>query len=304
MPFDRGEFADLYPFESHYLELEQATRLHYLDEGARNAPVLLFVHGNPTWSFHWRRLVARFSATHRCLAVDHIGCGLSDKPPCDLHLDDHIANLRALVERLGVTRYSLVAQDWGGAIGLGVATQRPEQIDRIVLFNTAAFPPPYVPWQIAACRLPLVGRLAVQGGNLFARAALSMTMHRERLAADVRRAYVAPYDSWSHRRQIRAFVDDIPTRPAEPTWQRLEQIERDLPTLAERESVLVWGMRDWCFRPECLERFEAVWPRAKVHRLDDVGHWVVEDAADEVDQLLTQFLGTAAMTTDAAESAE
>lgn len=291
MSFDRGVSHDLYPFEPHWYALAGGDRVHFVDEGPRSAPVLLFVHGNPTWSFHWRRLIARFSSEYRCIAVDHLGCGLSDKPPRDLHLSDHIDNLRSLTQHIGVRRYTLVAQDWGGAIGLGMATAWPEQVDRIILFNTGAFPPPYVPWQIKFCRIPFLGKLSVQGGNLFARAALTMTLsRRKRLDADVAAAYLAPYDSWMHRRQIRAFVDDIPTRTSHPSWQVLSDIEAALPSLAGHAQLIVWGMRDWCFRPVCLERFEQVWPHAEVHRLADAGHWVVEDADDDVAELMAQFL--------------
>ncbi len=289
MAFDRDKFADLYPFESHWLTVPDGAQLHYLDEGARTAPAILFVHGNPTWSFHWRRLITRLSSEFRCIAVDHLGCGLSDKPARDYALVDHIDHLQQLVDSLGVQRFSLVAQDWGGAIGLGFATDRPTSVDRIALFNTAAFPPPYVPWQIGVCRIPLLGKVAVQGGNLFARAALRMTLATRKLDPRVAAAYVAPYDSWANRRQIRAFVDDIPTRPHQPTWQRLAEIEAKLPQLAEHSAMLVWGMRDWCFRPECLDRFVAVWPNADVHRFENAGHWVVEDVPDDVDGLVQQF---------------
>jgi cis-3-alkyl-4-acyloxetan-2-one decarboxylase len=291
MPFLRQAFADLYPFESHWLELPSGERLHFVDEGPRSGPVLLFVHGNPTWSFHWRRLITRFSDTHRCIAVDHIGCGLSDKPPRDLRLADHIDNLKRLVQHLGIARYSLVAQDWGGAIGLGMATAEPECVDRVVLFNTAAFPPFYVPRRIGICRVPVLGKIGVQGLNMFARAAMTMTLaRRQKLEPRVAAAYLAPYDTWNNRRQIRAFVDDIPRHESHPTWQVLADIEAKLKELADHPSLLIWGMRDWCFRPECLVRFEQAWPTAQVHRLADVGHWVVEDADDEVAELMSQFL--------------
>ncbi len=293
MAFDRNKFDDLYPFESHWLTLAAGVRLHYLDVGPRAAPAILFVHGNPTWSFHWRRLVTRLSGDFRCIAIDHLGCGLSDKPPRDFVLADHIANLRQLIGALGLHRYSLVAQDWGGAIGLGLITERPANVDRIVLFNTAAFPPPYIPWQIAACRIPLVGQIAVQGGNLFARAALRMTLATRKLDPRVAAAYVAPYDSWANRRQIRAFVDDIPTHPEQPTWQQLAAIEASLPQLADRPAMLVWGMKDWCFRPECLDRLVALWPQADVHRFEHAGHWVVEDVPDDVDHLMQAFFACA-----------
>src|SRR5262249_38746227 len=93
--------------------------------------------------------------------------------------------------------------------------------------------------------------------------------------------YLAPYENWDNRRAVYGFVKDIPSGPGHPTWNKLAEIEHSLPTFADRPISLVWGMRDWCFRPDCLDRFLDAWPRAEVHRLADVGHWVVEDAPEE-----------------------
>lgn len=288
--------------------------MHFLDErppspsNGRADSVLLFVHGNPTWSFHWRNLITALRADYRCLAPDHIGCGLSEKPSRYLTLDDHIANLSALVEQLSLSHVTLVAQDWGGAIGLGAMLRMPERLERIVLFNTGAFPPRYIPWRIRMCRIPLVGRLAVQGGNLFSRAALRMTLARKsHLEPAVRAGYLAPYDCWANRRAVYGFVKDIPCPfrdwffdplslpyddPAlDPTsWGTLHAIEYSLPRFADRPSCLIWGMKDWCFRPDCLDRFVKTWLNAEAHRLADVGHWVVEDAPDEALRIVQEFL--------------
>jgi haloalkane dehalogenase len=290
----KGEWRTLYPFQSHWLGVRGA-RLHYIDEQPLEPhaprPVLLFVHGNPTWSFHWRALIADERSRYRCIAVDHLGCGLSDKPGGLLSLSAHIDHLAALVERLDLQNVTLIAQDWGGAIGLGAMLRMPERLERIVLFNTGAFPPSSIPWRIRACRIPVFGRLAVQGGGLFNRAALRMTLaRRRRLDPGVAAAYLAPYNSWTNRRAVYGFVKDIPSGPRYPTWQTLAEIERCLPTLADRPALLVWGMRDWCFRPECLERFEHAWPEAEVHRLADVGHWVLEDAPEDAVPIVEQFL--------------
>lgn len=276
--------------------------MHYLDEGPNVClkdhcePTLLFVHGNPTWSFHWRGLIEKLRERYRCVAPDNLGCGLSEKPKWALTLDDHIGNLGELIGRLNLRNVTLVAQDWGGAIGLGSLLEQPHRLERIVLFNTGAFTPRYIPRRIRACRIPFIGRLAVQGANLFSRAALRMTLaRRKRLEPAVAAGYLAPYDSWAHRLAVCEFVRDIPSNASHPTWQLLEKIERRLPTLADRPSLLVWGMRDWCFRPDCLDRFLAAWPRAEAHRLEDVGHWVMEDAPDESLELVERFL---AMTED------
>jgi cis-3-alkyl-4-acyloxetan-2-one decarboxylase len=310
---DSANWRGLYPFASHLADCAGG-RMHYVDERPERArvvrggpPSLLFVHGNPTWSFHWRRLIGALRTEYRCVAPDHMGCGLSDKPRQQLRLHEHIENLCGLVDRLDLDRVTLVAQDWGGAIGLGAMLRQPARLERIVLFNTGAFPPRYIPWRIRACRIPVAGRLAVQGANLFSRAALRMTLaRRKRLEPAVAAGYLAPYDSWANRRAVYEFVRDIPSprrrdrrggpqssfgRDAD-TWETLAAIERALPAFADRPAALIWGMRDWCFRPDCLQRFLEAWPRAEVHRLADVGHWVVEDAPQESLALLKQFLAT------------
>lgn len=280
------------PFAPHSVQLGDG-RMHYVDERPAGGTLgtVLFVHGNPTWSYHWRRLIGAFRDRWRCVAPDHLGCGLSDMQPRPLLLADHIANLRELVTRLDLQRVTLVAQDWGGAIGLGALLAQRDRFERIALFNTGAFRPWFCPWRIRACRWPIAGRLAVQGGNAFSRAALRMTLARSRrLPRDVAAAYLAPYFSWKRRAAVYQFVSDIPLSPAHPTWQTLGDIEDRLPELAGMPSVLIWGERDWCFTPECRERFEQVWPHVQSHRLADVGHWVVEDAPEEAERLLREFL--------------
>ena len=267
--------------------------MNYVDEqpaGQPDAPVVLFVHGNPTWSFHWRRLMTAFRATHRCVAPDHIGCGLSAKPQVTLRLEDRIAHLTQLIDALDLWNITLVAQDWGGAIGLGAMLRRRDRLRGMLLMNTGAFRPWFIPIRIRACRAPVVGRLAMQGMNLFSQAALRMTLHRKWLEWDIAKAYLAPHDSWANRRAVYDFVEDIPLTPAHPTWRTLGEIEDALPSLADLPVNLTWGMRDWCFTPECLRRFQAVWPDAQVREISDAGHWVVEDAPAEVEATLRELL--------------
>ena len=279
-----------YPFTSQALTVGGCA-YHYLDEGPRDAPTLLFVHGNPTWSFHWRRLIQKFRGEFRCVAPDHLGCGLSDLQPQPLALADHVNNLVQLIDEADLRNVTLVAQDWGGAIGLGALQQRREQFERIVLFNTGAFPPWFIPWRIRVCRWPVFGKLALQGANAFSRAALRMTLGRKRrLDPEIETAYLAPYHDWQSRAAVYQFVKDIPLSDSHPTWQTLADIDAGLPALADIPQLLAWGMQDWCFTPACLEKFVEYWPTAEVHRLQDVGHWVVEDAADEVEQLMTDWL--------------
>ena len=162
----------LYPFQPKRFQLD-GVEMSYVDEGAGD-PVLM-VHGNPTWSFYWRGLIQRLRGQHRTIAVDHVGCGLSDKPAnYPYRLAQHRDNLVKLVDALELNNITLMAHDWGGAIGLATLLERQDKFKRIVLFNTGAFPPPYIPLRIRACRWPIVGKIGVQGFNMFARAAVTM----------------------------------------------------------------------------------------------------------------------------------
>lgn len=283
--------SDLLPYQSKELSLGPHT-LRYLDEGSGDS-VLLCVHGNPTWSFYWRRIVQRFASDHRVVAVDHLGCGRSDKPSRDAFdytLASHRDNLVSLIDRLDLRRVTLIAHDWGGAIGLAAAAERRDRIERIVLLNTGAFPPPQVPWRIAACRLPLIGTACIRGLNLFARAAVPMAMARNRMSPETAAGLLAPYDRWRNRVAIDAFVRDIPMSRRHPTYRTLAQLQGDLPKFADVPALLVWGMKDWCFRAECLQRFEAVWPEAQAVRIADAGHYVLEDAPEETLGAIGRFL--------------
>ncbi|MEM7474389.1 MAG: alpha/beta fold hydrolase [Planctomycetota bacterium] len=281
----------LYPFESNFLEvpLSEASadlvRLHYVQQGSVDSEqTIVCVHGNPTWSFTYREVLKQCSEQHRVIAVDHVGCGLSDKPQkYDYTLERHIGNLTRLIESLDLNRVTLLVHDWGGAIGLGAALKVPQRIERFVLLNTAAFPPPYVPWRIAACRIPWLGNFAMRGLNLFARAALTMTLNRlPALPADVADGLIAPYKDWASRVAIARFVQDIPRRKSQATWQTLEGIEQGLERFRDIPCRLVWGMKDWCFRPECLTRLQELFPQAQTTELEDVGHYVMEEAPTEV----------------------
>lgn len=280
-------WRDLFPFPSHFQELRNGlkpVRMHFVTTGQSHSQTLLCVHGNPTWSFYYRRLLAELSDVAKVVAVDHVGCGLSDKPQTYSYcLNQHIQNLVEFVEQQDLQNITLVVHDWGGAIGLGAALEMPQRIKKLMILNTAAFPPPFVPWRIAACRIPVVGNWAMRGLNLFAVAALRMTLSRlPKLDAAVSAGLIAPYASWNERVGIARFVQDIPRSASDPTWKRLGDIEKSLSSLSNRPTSFVWGMHDWCFRPECLDRLQSHFPDALTTKLSDVGHYVMEEAAEEV----------------------
>jgi haloalkane dehalogenase len=267
--------------------------MSYLDEGPRADEAVLMLHGNPTWSFFYRDLVRALAPALRCIAPDHIGMGLSEKPSPDRYdyrLVTRIADVEALVVSLRLKKAHLVVHDWGGAIGFGIATRRPEFIGRIVILNTAAFVSDRIPTRIALCRAGKLGELLVRGGNGFAWPATTMAMHRRKLRADEARGFLFPYDSWGHRVAVHRFVADIPLESAHPSRATLAQIERDLPRLTEHPKRIVWGAWDFCFHDHFLDRWREIYPDADIHRLRDVGHYVLDDGGGEARGLVQEFL--------------
>ena len=283
-------WRELYPFESHSAEVS-GRRMHYLDEGS--GPPLLMVHGNPTWSFYWRNLVTSFRDRYRVIVPDHIGCGLSSKPRAeeyDFRLASRIGDLAALIEHLNLKEVTLLAHDWGGAIGMGAAVRMPSRFQRFVLFNTAAFTGGRCPLRIRVCRTPVLGEIGVQGLNLFAGAAVKMAVSRpERMTRAVRAGLLAPYDSWANRLAVHRFVADIPLQPTHPSYATLLEVEEGLGQFRNSPICLIWGMEDWCFTPKFLDRFLDFFPQADVHRLADAGHYVIEDAHEEIVPILVDF---------------
>jgi pimeloyl-ACP methyl ester carboxylesterase len=290
--------GELYPFSSHYLEI-RGLRLHYLDEGPRDAPPVLMLHGNPTWSFYYRNLVMALRDRYRCIVPDHVGCGLSDKPGDDAYdyrLKSRIEDLDALLNHLDLSQpLTLVVHDWGGMIGFAWAVRNPERIDRLVVLNTAAFPLPAtkrMPASLRLSRLPGVGAFLVRGLNLFARGATRFCVTERPMSPEVRRAYLAPYDSWAHRVAVLRFVEDIPLRPSDESWPTVERTAEGLQALRDRPMRVFWGMRDFVFDHHFLAEWQRRFPDAAVRRFEKAGHYVLEDAADRIVPEVVTFLGS------------
>ncbi|MDR2170004.1 MAG: alpha/beta fold hydrolase [Planctomycetaceae bacterium] len=298
---------DGYQFSSHFFEVG-GLRYHYIDERAGNGlssgggndvsgdddgGVLLMVHGNPTWSYMWRRLILAFRGKYRCVAVDHIGCGLSDKPVESVYeytLSRRVDDLVRFIEDRDLRKITLVGHDWGGVIGMGAAVKLFDRFDRFVLMNTAAFRSIDCPLRIRFCRLPFLGRFLVQGLNIFSIATMWMAVSsRRHLPFDVRSAFLAPYNSWSNRVAIYKFVQDIPLSPHHCSYEILSEIEDFLPQFREKRMCFIWGMLDWCFSPEFLKRFLQYFPDANVYRLENAHHLLLEDAPDEVIAAMNDF---------------
>ena len=271
-----------YPFSPAMHETPFGARMSYLDEGQGDHAVLM-LHGNPTWSFYYRKLVQALSPHRRCIVPDHIGMGLSDKPAdYEYTLARRIADVVDLIDSLQLQKIDLVVHDWGGAIGFGVAEQRPELVNRIVVMNTAAFTSIHLPRRIALCRLPLIGPLVVRGGNGFAAPAVWMAMSRRPLTKIESRGYLMPYDSWANRVAVNAFVQDIPMHESHRTWETLKKVEQGIGRFNRRASLIIWGGRDFCFNDSFYQEWLKRLPNAENLYLEDAGHYVLEDASNDV----------------------
>jgi haloalkane dehalogenase len=285
----------LYPFEPERYDCGGAA-MSYVDEGPRSDEAVVLLHGNPTWSFYYRDLIRELAAAGmRCVAPDHIGMGLSDKPPnYRYRLATHIENLAGLIESLGLRRVHLVMHDWGGAIGFGWAVRQPEKVGRLVISNTAAFPSPYLPLRIRVCRTPVLGEALVRGLNGFAWAATWMAMHRRSLTAEVKRGYLFPYDSWANRIGVARFVADIPMRAGHPSMKALEEMAGRLGGFRDRKVMIIWGGADFCFTKRFYNRWLELFPQSEARFLADAGHYVLEEAGEEIRPMITAFLGASA----------
>ena len=288
------QFPD-YPFKSHYLSVN-GQQMHFLDEGDSAAAPVVMVHGNPSWSFFFRKAVLGLRDRYHCIVPDHVGMGLSDKPPDHAYgylLRNRIDDLEALLEQLEIReRVSLILHDWGGMIGMGYAVRHPERIARLVIMNTAAFQAQAgapLPWQLRLARSTL-GPLLVQGLNLFCKGALQRCVAQAPLGTEVRRAYLAPYNNWHNRLAVLRFVQDIPVSPDEPSYEEVSRVDRSLVKLKNVPMCICWGRRDFVFTPGFLEQWRARFPGAEVHSFPDAGHYLLEDAAADVIAIIQRFL--------------
>ena len=283
---------DIYPFEGSYLDLN-GLRLHYLDEG-KGDPVVM-VHGNPTWSIYYRNLVHALMGSYRTVVPDHMGCGLSDKPD-DAHYDytltQRVDDLEALLSHLKINdKITLVLHDWGGMIGMGYAARHPGSIHRLVLLNTSAFHKPEekpFPWLLWLCRNTRIGAFLIYKLNAFSRLAARICCKRNPLSREIREAYISPYEENSIA--TLRFVQDIPLRCGDRAFDTVTGIQEKLSLFRQIPVLICWGEKDFVFDKHFLYEWIRIFPQAEVHRFPDCGHYVLEDATEEITDLVRDFL--------------
>jgi pimeloyl-ACP methyl ester carboxylesterase len=280
-----SELKQEYPFSSHFSAVENH-KLHYIDEG--RGEVILMVHGNPTWSFFYRNLAKHFSKNFRVVVPDHLGCGLSDKPQnYEYTLKNHIDNLDKLVQELKLSNITLILHDWGGAIGMGLATRYPHLIKKIVVMNTAAFTSDEIPTRINILRNPL-GEWFIRSFNGFAGPATYMATKRG-LSPIIKKGFILPYKNFESRIATAKFVRDIPLTKEHPTYSTLIDIENKL-NLIKAPLLVLWGEKDFCFTLNFHKRWLEIFPKAKSVTFPEAGHYLVEDELDGVIKEISTFL--------------
>jgi haloalkane dehalogenase len=279
----------LYPFESHYAQINGAS-VHYIDEGS--GPPLLLLHGNPTWSFLYRDVIKGLRDRFRCVALDHPGFGLSKAAPGYGYTPaEHATVVEQFVQQLDLSGVTMMVQDWGGPIGFAVATRHPDRFAAFVIGNTWAWPKTDLGTQLFSHVLggPIGGYLILRR-NFFVEKLIPGGVRRKRLPEAVMEAYRGPFPTPESRRPMLVFPREIlASRPF------LAEVESRLPVVADRPALLVWPTKDVAFREPERRRWEQIFPNHRTVMLEGAGHYIQEDAADEIVSAIRDWAGSAGL---------
>lgn len=286
MAIDFVPDPELYPFESRWHET-RVGRVHYVDEG-RGRPIL-FLHGNPTWSFLYRDIVKSLRGRFRCVAVDYPGFGLSDRPAAYGYTPaEHSMVIRELVEALDLTDLIVMGQDWGGPIGLAVAVDVPDRVTGLVFGNTWFWPVDR--WATRLFGLGMSSppmRWAVRHRNAFVEWLIPMGTARSLSEREMEHYRAVQPDPAS-----RAGVAEFP-RQLRKSARWLDALSHRVPrVLGDRPLLLTWGMRDFAFPPHaCLPRWEVAFADVEVVRLERAKHFIQEDAPEAIAHSIDRRFG-------------
>jgi pimeloyl-ACP methyl ester carboxylesterase len=284
-------FCGTFPFAPHYHQINDFA-MHYVDEGSGEPLVML--HGDPTWGYLFRHFIPPLAERYRCIVPDHMGMGKSGVPddPARYHLGQHINNLESLLLTLDLRDITLVLHDWGGPVGMGFATRHPERIKRLVLLNTWAF----AAWPGAMPRLTELirserGEAFVLKRNGYLEPALrGATQYPERLTQTVMDAYRAPFPTPASRLAMLCWSRDIPMREGDTSYAEMARIEQGLSQFAATPTLLIWGMNDRVLSPAVLRQWQALYPHAVTHEIEEANHFLQEDVPERIVGRIVAFL--------------
>ena len=286
------------PFKSCYAEIS-GHKMHYIDEGSGS--VIVMLHGNPTWCFYFRRLIAALKGKYRVIAPDYIGCGLSDHPAVSYRATERIEQVTELLEKLGVKKFSLLMHDWGGPIGTGVAVRDPARIEKLVYLNTTLTEVEALPFIIKASASRWIGKYLTQTSSRFLKVTTQWGVAKK-LPREVKAGYFFPYQTIERRRAIWDFVQDIPFDSDHRSYSELLEIAAKIPTLQSKPVKIIWGLKDPCFHRGMPAKVSGHFPRASVLEIPDASHLVLEDAPDQVLEAVQEFFSNGVVAPTAVET--
>jgi haloalkane dehalogenase len=281
-----------YPFLGRFLDVSTG-RMHYVDEApVHPAPggTLLFVHGTPTWSYEWRHLIRDLSRDFRCVALDHLGFGLSERPRDFSYTpEDHARNLLEFTRKLDLNEVTLVVHDFGGPIGLPLCLEEPERVERLVILNSWMWSFEGDADMVKKARIAgsAIGRFLYRYGNFSLRVlAPSAYGDRRKLTPSIHKQYLDRFpDAWSRGAVLWTLARALLGSSAfyRDLWEKRAR-------LRERPALIVWGMKDSAFEPRFLRRWQEALPEARVSELPDSGHWPHEEEPESVIRVMREFL--------------
>lgn len=286
-----------YPFTHNFFDSPMGA-MHFVDEG-EGEPVLM-LHGNPTWSFLYRKIIPEIAKTHRVIAPDHIGFGLSDKPSEEsaYTLKAHIDNLEALVLELDLQAITLVVQDWGGPIGLGLAARHPDRIKALVVLNTFGFYPPIdgvdpdrlkLPPPLLLMRARAIGDFIVRRLGFFERQVMKLATATKR-DRKTRRAYTGIFTSFASRAGVMAFPRMIPTNTKHPAAKILLEDTGPFLDSYDGPAKIFWGVKDPLIPIGALAAWKKRLPQAEVTEFAQARHYLQDDEPETLVAGLKDFL--------------
>ena len=276
-----------YPFKHHYFKVNDTT-MHYVDEG--EGEVLLFVHGTPSWSFEFRNVIKFLSKKYRCIAIDHIGFGLSEKPAkYDYTVQNHTASLLKLITHLQLNQFTMLVHDFGGIIGLAAAEQIPEKIKGLVILNTwcrsIQDEPEYKKMKmiLGSPLMPLLYRYLNFSAKYILPAAFG---ERSRLTPEIHQHFLRPFSKVSERNGTIAFAKSL-LRDQDYYARKKEKLS----ILKDKPVLIIWGMKDEFITEKHLLWMQEQFPGSKVVRYDDAGHFVLEEKSVVAGPVIAEFMG-------------
>lgn len=271
---DNSVFKKEFPFKSRFIQID-GHEIHYVDEGS--GPVFLLLHGNPTFSFLYRKIISGLMKEHRLIALDYPGFGLSKaKDGYDYLPESHSEIVENFVTQLGLSEITLFVQDWGGPIGLGFAGRNPDLISRLIIGNTWAWPVNGVFHFEAFSKFMggPIGRFLIMNKNLFVNSLLPAGTPKSKITSEVLKIY---QDAMPKERRIATYI--FP-RAITGSKSFLVKVQSGLLSLIDKPTLILWGNSDFAFKKREMNHFESIFMNHKTIILAGCGHFIQEEAPE------------------------